>query len=266
MTGNSPRETKALWIFVSVVLGLPVLYWILFQFAAKAGVDLSGGVSGTLRSYGPAVAGVVALYYLGGKPALKKLWANLIDWRISGRLYAFAFLLPMSMMLAAVSVAFWLEPDTFQTGDVNYLKLVAILFILPIFDGPLGEEPGWRGYFLPALMARYHAITSSFLLALVWYLWHLPHYHIDGRTNSEGFFWKYLLFTFAISLMHTWLFKKAEGKVLIHVIFHNMTNYVVLLGFTLFPALEGTRIDNEVYFMLIMLAGGVAAWSLRHKT
>jgi membrane protease YdiL (CAAX protease family) len=113
-------------------------------------------------------------------------------------------------------------------------------------------------------MARFNAITSSFLVAIVWYLWHLPHYHVDDRMGSDGFLWKYLLYTFAVSLMHTWIFRRTKGSVFIHVVFHNMTNYVALLSFTLFPALKATEIDNQVYFMLMMTMGALAAWSLRH--
>jgi len=79
---------------------------------------------------------------------------------------------------------------------------------------------------------------------------------------SGDFLFKYLLFIFALSFMHTWLYKKTGGSVLINVLFHNMTNYVVLLSFTLFPALKGIVLDNTVYFYSMMALGALAAGSL----
>ncbi len=79
---------------------------------------------------------------------------------------------------------------------------------------------------------------------------------------SGDFLFKYLLFMFTLSFMHTWLYKKTGGSVLIHVLFHNMTNYVVLLSFTLFPALKGIALDNTVYFYAMLALGALAAGSL----
>jgi membrane protease YdiL (CAAX protease family) len=43
-----------------------------------------------------------------------------------------------------------------------------------LFGGPLGEEPGWRGYALPRLEARFGALRGSLLLGALWTCWHLP--------------------------------------------------------------------------------------------
>ena len=259
---NDKRSTIALWIFVGVVLGLPLLYWTIFYVAAQAGVQLSRNVFGVVRCFGPTIAAVAALTYIGGRGAWRPLWTSLIQWRVSGRLYALALLTPLAVMSLALGITYIVQPDVFSLGEINPLKLVAILIILPFLDGPLGEEPGWRGYFLPALMQRYSAIVASLIVGLIWYLWHLPHYHVDGKDMSGDFLFKYLLFIFALSFMHTWLYKKTGGSVLIHVLFHNMTNYVVLLSFTLFPALKGVALDNTVYFYSMMALGALAAGSL----
>ncbi len=149
---NDKRSTIALWLFVGVVLGLPLLYWTIFYVAAQAGVQLSKNVFGVVRGFGPTIAALAALAYVGGRGAWRPLWTSVIQWRVSGRWYALALLTPLGVLLLALGVTYIVQPDVFSLGEVNPLKLVAILIILPFLDGPLGEEPGWRGYFLPALM------------------------------------------------------------------------------------------------------------------
>lgn len=38
----------------------------------------------------------------------------------------------------------------------------------------LGEEPGWRGYLLPALQASYPQGKAIWIMGLIWALWHYP--------------------------------------------------------------------------------------------
>lgn len=255
------RRSVSLRIFVCTVLGLSVLYWATFQVAPRIGVELPVELLGILRGFGPTVAAIVALGYLGGFRAVGSLLARTFDWRISSRLYAFALLAPSIAMAIALSIAYTKEPTAFSLGDVNIVKLFAIFFILPIFDGPLGEEPGWRGFFLPALLQKHSSVVASFLVGLVWYLWHLPHYLTDGRPMDSEFLTKYLVYNMALSLAHTWLYKRTGGSVLIHVLFHNTTNYAVLFSAMLFPALREDMVGDNYFYAMILL-GVLAALSL----
>ena len=40
----------------------------------------------------------------------------------------------------------------------------------------LGEEYGWRGFLLPALMKKFNLFYSSIILGLIWGCWHFPAY------------------------------------------------------------------------------------------
>jgi len=47
--------------------------------------------------------------------------------------------------------------------------ILPLLFVFGLlFGGPLGEEPGWRGFALPRFLAGFGTWTASALLGLVW--------------------------------------------------------------------------------------------------
>jgi len=256
------KSSTAIWLFVGLVLGLSISYWVAFNVARAANMEWSKDIFGALRGFGPTVAAMVAVTYLHGRGSIRSLWARLFQWRVSGLLYGVALLAPVAAMSLALLITYFVHLDAFVLGDINVVKLVVIFFILPILDGPIGEEIGWRGFFLPLLLQRSNAIVASLIVAVVWFLWHLPHYHADGMEMSGLILTKYLIYTFALSLIHTWLFTRAQGSILIHVIFHNTANYVVLLAFTLFPAVATVALAETSYTVAMVALAALAALSL----
>ena len=46
--------------------------------------------------------------------------------------------------------------------------------------GPLGEELGWRGFLQEHLNQRIGWLEASFLVGVIWLIWHLPLWAIDS--------------------------------------------------------------------------------------
>ena len=261
---NHAQLGVALFIFLGVSLGLTCLHGLVFHLAKTGLIDLQPPKFGAnvLRSFGPAIAAVAAALYLSGIQGLRELGRRVIHWRVGWRLYAWALAGPLTLMATTLLVVYIVDAPALAPGDANLLKLAALFFVLPFLDGPLGEEIGWRGWLLPALLARTSAVWAGVLSGLVWWAWHIPLYHADGREMDATFLAKYLVFTTALSMMHTWLFRRSRGSAFLAVVFHSMTNYVVFMSFSLFPALRDTQLDNDLYFGLIILTGVITTVAL----
>jgi uncharacterized protein len=118
---------------------------------------------------------------------------------------------------------------------LTYPVAFASTFIL---GGPLGEEPGWRGFALPRLQPLHGPLVGSLILGVLWALWHLPLFWSGVWTpptipNMVMF----VLMITALTVTMTWVFNNAKGSLLItmlmHASFNTFANKVVA---PLFPA------------------------------
>ncbi|MGI5325351.1 lysostaphin resistance A-like protein [Actinomadura nitritigenes] len=62
---------------------------------------------------------------------------------------------------------------------------------LPVFlfgillTGPLTEEPGWRGTMLPRMRASMGRLRAALVLGVIWSVWHLPLFLVDGSQQQK---------------------------------------------------------------------------------
>jgi membrane protease YdiL (CAAX protease family) len=202
---------------------------------------------------GPLVAALVVIGLTDGRAGYRDLGARMIRWRVGWTWWLVAVGTPLVVLAvaAAANVAIWGAPaPVLATMAWSQLALgAAIRFVNPL-DGPLGEEPGWRGYAVPQLQTRRSPLRSGLVLAPFVALWHLP-LVATGQLPAVG-----LPITFAITLVYVWLFNRTGGSVLMTMVFH-IAQGTVSYGALGFVGADAARMDWLVGVLWFALALGV---------
>jgi membrane protease YdiL (CAAX protease family) len=166
---------------------------------------------------GPLVAAIVVLSFADGRAGWRDLGARLIRWRVGWQWYAVGVLLPLSGLAAAaaLNVTVWDAPSpVFADLAWSGFALAFVVRWVNPLDGPLGEEPGWRGYALPRMQATMSPLVTAVVLGLVVAGWHLPLVFYDdlGVAGLPG--------TFVITIVYVWFFNHTNGSLLMALLFH----------------------------------------------
>jgi membrane protease YdiL (CAAX protease family) len=207
-----------------------------------------------LFPFGPFLAALIVAPLVGGWPAAKDLLRRMARWRVGPRWYALALLLPPAVAVAAVAANVRLgapaPPAAFLLGQAPAaLPIFAGLLLSPL-SGAMGEEPGWRGFALPRLLAGYSPLVASLILGALVAGWHAPLF----ATGLYGQIGVRILFIVTTTILYTLLFEGAEGSVLLALLFHAAWNAAPEL---LFPAFAGA--DLERAMLLFSLFGTAVA-------
>jgi membrane protease YdiL (CAAX protease family) len=168
--------------------------------------------------FGPAIAAIVVVAVVDGRPGLTDLLGRMVRWRVGVRWYAVALGLPVVLSLAAGGIHLLLGGSTpVRFAQLSILEPIVFLLIV-------GEELGWRGYALPQLLARRSVLSASLILGVLWSGWHLPTFFVPGAPQYGLPILAFVLLTTSYSVLFTWVYLHTGGSVLIATLFHGAIN------------------------------------------
>jgi membrane protease YdiL (CAAX protease family) len=189
----------------------------------------------------------VVLRASGHRDLIRWIGARYRIWRVHPGWYVVAGLLAPAITLLSLGVRALADPDfriapQSPLGEmVGEIGAVGVALVLPLMtvglvaSSPLLEEFGWRGFALPALQARWNALTSSIVLGVAWWVWQLPLFVAYGDSLVHS-----LLLIVPQTILMTWLVNSARGSMVIALLFH--AGLVVALT----PLYAGSRSVVEI--------------------
>jgi membrane protease YdiL (CAAX protease family) len=174
-----------------------------------------------LGAFGPFLAAIIAIWTNKGRAELVQWLRQVFAVRIPVVLYlAGAFILPIGIGVLQYGLYRVLggEPD-FSTAIPWTLYLVYLLLTALLTGG--NEEPGWRGFALPALLERFHPVPASLILGCIHAAWHLP-----LMSHYDTTFGLYLFNVIPFTFIHNWLYLKSRKSVIPVMLLHAGANVI----------------------------------------
>ena len=132
------------------------------------------------------------------------------------------------------------------SGYESGAPLLGLVFMIPmmLLGGGL-EETGWRGILQPELEKKYGYTVATILVAVIWWLWHLPLFFINGVSQYGADFISFGINVIGLSFALSGI-KKLTSSTFLCILFHCIIN-----------SLHGVYIVGEN-----ILGNGIAAFAL----
>ncbi len=168
---------------------------------------LAGGLSPTIASY--------LSLKRSNKVANVKEWLKAIfDFRHSVSSY---------LMVVIMAILFIL-PQCVICGYETKAPIFVLIVMIPamLLGGGL-EEAGWRCILQPELEKKYSFTISTMMVSIIWWLWHLPLFYIQGVAQSGQNFFVFGISVIGLSFALASI-RKNTNSVWLCVLFHCMIN------------------------------------------
>lgn len=114
------------------------------------------------------------------------------------------------------------EDFSFSVGGTSALLTILLAAVI--------EEVGWRGYGEDSVASYFSWFTESVIFGLVWALWHLPLFWIEGTYHfglkelGIGYMLNFLISVMPLGFLTTWVYVKNNRSMLACIIFHLFVN------------------------------------------
>jgi CAAX protease family protein len=235
---SSPALTRRDRLLVFFVLTFAISWsaWIPAAVAAVQGREsilAPTGLLGGIARWAPGLAAILLAAWAGGKPAVARLLQPVRTWRVSLGWYLFVLAYPAGIHFVGRGMDALLGRATEVTSPLvvtfgdRYAAMLPVV-ILFAFPGVFAEELGWRGFALPRLQDRHHALPSSVVLGIFWGLWHIPLFVYFG--DALPTLVVEVLTFIPATVLYTWVYNNTRGSLLLVSLLHvaeQLTNSVL---------------------------------------
>lgn len=149
----------------------------------------------------------------------------------------FAEKIKVSVVLTTFGILFFVLIGSLLFSSIYYHKSLSeliilspvtlvILFFQNLISGPLGEELGWRAFFLTEIEKNNTLIKSAIITGVLWGFWHTPLWLISGFVGVDLiiYIFCFLVSIISFSVILTILYK-SNKNLFIPILAHQLFNY-----------------------------------------
>ncbi len=218
---------------------------------------------------GPFFAALIVLSMTTGLPGVKELFRKIAMWRVNWKWYVVALGLPALAAVAAAYITVGLgapAPTAAQIGTwKELLPVFLFLMLVPAF-GPW-EEPGFRGFALPALMRDRALLVAGLIVGVIHVFWHLPLFFTGDIPAAD------VVYILSAAVVFAWIVVGSGGSVLMAMLMHASSN--VISGEYISPMFSGNDASTlgwiragiwVVFALVVVLAAGPSFRTRRQES
>lgn len=259
MESKNNQSQKTVSTFLLLTLALSSIFYFLIIYTGKLGSGSGLYVTGLM--WCPGLSAIITL-------KLHKRNLTELGWQWSSSRYIkWSYLLPILYVLVSYLIIWGFGWGHFY--NIEYVKNIGNDFGFPdlpawltltlffILNGvygmvrssarALGEEIGWRGFLTPELCKKYGFARTSFIVGVIWSLWHYPILMFADYNSGTPVWFGLSLFTImviSLSFIYTW-FRIKSKSLWPNVFLHATHNLYIQAFFT--PVTSDT--GNTKYFI-----------------
>jgi hypothetical protein len=222
---NSRVNNKDIMMFFGITFVVTWLLWLPSVLNSK-GIEVPTFllVISMMASFTPSITGLILLHKRTEKGQFKAKLKEKFSMQFNKIWFlVIGIIFPLMSGLALMLVK--LIDDGYVVEQPIKPLFIPIVFLQILFiGGALGEELGWRGFVYERLEKLMTPFYSTLILGLLWSLWHLPLFLMDGTVQSNMPIWQFMLQNTIIAFYYTWVFKQTKGNMILMIYLHAVAN------------------------------------------
>ncbi len=210
-------ENQKLKKYLIRTFAISWIIWLILALLVKNNILIFSSIIGTILftigDFAPTISAISLLDKKSFKSIMNFIFSNKKKSIIY--LLLFCFLETLTIGLSSME----LNPEL-------PLYVIPIIFLVCTFFGGGNEELGWRGTMQPILEKKIAFPIATLITGIVWSIWHLPLWFIDG-TNQQNI--PFLLFSIYAIFLSFWLacVYKKTNCVFYCAILHGLNNLLM---------------------------------------
>lgn len=211
--------SKAALSYILTVLAASWLITILLFIKPEVGIKTF-----SIIMFIPAVAAIIFIKLQGGKLRGRRN-------KMNAKALGFGILFPLLLVALCAVISILSGAGSWRPAQPVDLKAIitVVVTILVNLVVVLGEEYGWRGYLLPELARICGKLKATFIVGIVWALYHMPAVYLLARATDM----KHPLLTcavqagvvFAVSFAFSYAYY-LSGSLIPVLFFHSVWNVI----------------------------------------
>lgn len=219
VTRNDRRTGRPAGSFRAVIVRYPFASFVVLACALSWWLV---PVTGFPLGSGPTLAALAVLAVTEGRGGIKRLFSQIVKWRVHWGWYAAAILLPTVGAVGAAAVTIWMGAPQPAAADWAGWTAVPMTFLFVLMVPVLGpwEEPGFRGFALGKMLNGRSPLVAGLAVGVLHVFWHVPLFFTGDIPPAD------VVYILAASVVFAWIVVGTKGSVLMAMVMHAASNAV----------------------------------------